>query len=223
MWENFITTSVVCSTCWMFLLSIELLLIKILNWYCGLLWDSKVQRPQRVPNKCNLLKVVTTSIVVLVVATTIWVHKEGLVKEQDDNYIILQLHPKYVNRSFVGAVKRDEQTHRLRTLSNDVNLISPTWDVHGTFSFYFVDLVIGHQTFHVDIDSGSPLLWVNCAIPDLNLGPCPNIVITLGSVCTHNVKHFVIYIHVCTHNIIQIHNNVMWNWHYYVEYSSHSV
>jgi hypothetical protein len=63
----------------------------------------------------------------------------------------------------------------------------------------------------------------------LMVSPCSQVgtwnlgLMWIGPYTTKHVLHKKIMMkHQKKHNIIQIHNNVMWEWHYYTKYSSHS-
>lgn len=150
---------------------------------------------------CISSKYITTMVIIFLIASSTWTYKaRNAVNKHNhlDEVIIFQLHPRFKNASIDEIISKsrshEQQNHyRLQRRLSSVTKLnseqSPIWEVHSLFWFLYTKLNIGHQTFDVLIDTGSSVLWLNCRIPHLNVGPSPNLV----SDANPNAKYFLLH------------------------------
>lgn len=150
---------------------------------------------------CVSSKCITTMVIIFVIASFTWIYKDRSAVDKHplhDEVLIFQLHPRFKNASIdeiISRSRRHEQRnyYRLRRRVSGVTTLnseqSPIWEVKSLFWFLYIQLSIGRQTFDVLIDTGSSILWLNCKIPHLNVGPSPNLV----SDANPNQKYFLLH------------------------------
>lgn len=112
-----------------------------------------------------------------IVAISFLIHNYGFVYKER-KAIIFQLHPRYENTS-IEDIKIQEVEHKYhpRTLfSANKPLI---WMVESFYHFFYIKLNIAGKIFHMIVDSGSMLSWVNCNLIDHQLGPSPNYLVSV--------------------------------------------
>jgi hypothetical protein len=82
--------------------------------------------------------------------------------------IILQLYPRFENTSlediFIQEVAHKYHSRSLLNIEKP-----PMWRVKSYYSFFYIELNIAGRSYHMVVDSGSTLSWVNCKIG--GLGP----------------------------------------------------
>ena len=154
-------------------------------------------------------------VIIFLITSFTWIYKDQNVVDKHnlhDEVIIFQLHPRIKNASIdeiISRSRRHEQRNYYRLRRRVLGLTklnyeqSPIWEVKSLFWFLYIKLSIGRQTFDVLIDTGSPVLWLNCKIPHLNVGPSPNLV----SDANLNPKYFLLHdflLQLWGHNIHEV-------------------
>ena len=101
--------------------------------------------------------------------------------------IIFQLYPRFENTSFEDIfIQEVAHKYHSRSLLNTEN--PPMWRVKSYYSFFYVELNIAGRSYHMVVDSGSILSWVNCKIG--GLGPSTDFLVKTSSKFRANMLEF---------------------------------
>ena len=108
-------------------------------------------------------------IFIFIIAISFWIYNYYIYDE--DKAIIFKLYPRYKNASFEDiSIHEIKHKYYHRTLLTEK---PPIWTVKSFYDVFYIELNIAGKPYHMIIDSGSSLSWVNCKIND-NIGPSPD-------------------------------------------------